>query len=493
LSLAHIHHFDLTDGELESIRTVIDGSLSSYDEIDKWAEPKLPVLYPRQTGRRPSAEENRLGGWAWRCSIAGAESGPLVGKRIAVKDTISVAGMPLYNGSAVMEGFVSDIDAPVVTRMLDAGGEITGKATCGNMCVDGLSHVSHPWRVKNPFDPAYMTGGSSSGSAALVGSGAVDIALGCDQGGSIRAPASWCGVFGLKPTYGLVPYTGIISLEPTLDHVGPMTKTVTDLAVTLEAIAGRDPHDPRTLVAPMDTPSYCSALVPDVRGKRIALVSEGFEFAGAEPVVEESVREALETYVQLGASVEEISFPCHREAGHLFTAVVNAGLWSNMMHGEGVGRGLMGYYDTHFAGFFALARRSRANDFPINLKMIILLAAYMAKLYHGRHYTKAQNMRRTLRAAYDSLLEQYDYLAMPTTPQRARTYDPALLEPTAENIRASLDMIGNLNPFNLTHHPALTIPCGSPDGRPVGLHLVARHWGERELLRAAYAFEQHTS
>jgi amidase len=493
LLLAYEHHFTLTDQELEAILTIIDESLNSYDIIDQWKEPKLPVNYPRDPGYMPSIEENTLGGWAWCCSIKGAEKGRLSGKRIAVKDNIAVAGIPLLNGSAVMKGFIADVDATIITRILDAGGEIAGKAMCGNMCFDGLSHASYPRPVMNPFNPAYMTSGSSSGSAALVGSGAVDIALGCDQGGSIRGPASWCGVIGLKPTYGLVPYTGILSLEPTLDHVGPITTTVKDMALILEVIAGRDQYDPRTNIAPKEVPLYSSTLVPNVRGKRIALIKEGFEWPASEPEVEESVRMALEKYVKLGAHVKEVSLPWHKDASHVFGAVVNEGSWGNMVHGEGVGNGFLGYYDTHVAEFFALARRLRGDDFPINIKLVTLLASYMANRYHRRYYNKAQNLRYTLRAAYDSLLREYDFLAMPTTPQRARIYEPDLIEPTADNIRASMNMIGNLCPFNLTHHPALSIPCGISNGRPVGLQLIAKHWEESDLLCVAYAFEQQTS
>lgn len=489
---ARAFHFELTEQELDSFLTLADGSLASYDRIDQLPEPKLPVRYPRQPGQRPTAEENPLGGWAWRCSVRGAEEGPLSGTRVAVKDTIAVAGIPLSNGTAIMEGFVSDVDATVVTRILDAGGEIAGKAMCENMCFSGASHTSHPWPVLNPYDPAYMASGSSSGSAALVGSGAVDMALGCDQGGSIREPAAWCGVLGLKPTWGLVPYTGILSLEPTLDHVGPMTATVEDMALLLDVIAGPDPLDPRTLVAPSERPSYREALEPAVRGQRIALIREGFEWPASEPEVEETVRAALGELTRLGAEVTEISFPWHQDASHLFTAVAFEGAWSHMIRDEGAGHGRLGYYDTHALDFFGRARRARAHDFPTNVKLVTVVGAYMAERYQGRYYAKAQNLRRTLRAAYDELFQEYDLLAMPTTPQRARPYDLGLLEPTVENIAASLDMINNTCPFDLTHHPALSIPCGLSEGRPVGLQLVAPHWQEARLLQAAYAFEQET-
>src|SRR6201997_4466193 len=197
--IARSYNLNLSRDDLESFRKLMDGVLASYRRLDQFAEPTLPVKYRRDAGYRPAASENRLNAWYWRCSIKGAPSGPLAGKKIAIKDNVCVAGIPMMNGSNVLEGYVPDVDATIVTRILDAGGEITGKAVCEHLCFSGGSHTSDPMPVHNPHKRGYSAGGSSSGSAALVGAGEVDMAIGGDQGGSIRIPACWCGIVGLKP------------------------------------------------------------------------------------------------------------------------------------------------------------------------------------------------------------------------------------------------------------------------------------------------------
>ena len=242
--IAEGYNLDSTLEELESFRGLIEPVLASYGRIDQLAEPALPVKYPRRPGHRPRAEENPLGAWYWRTEIVGAPEGPLAGKTAAIKDNVCVAGVPMMNGTSVLEGYVPDVDATVVTRILDAGGTILGKAVCESLCFSGGSHTSDTGPVHNPHNPSHTAGGSSSGSAALVAAGEVDMAMGGDQGGSIRIPAGWCGIYGLKPTYGLVPYTGIFPIELTLDHTGPMARTAADVALLLEAVAGPDGLDP---------------------------------------------------------------------------------------------------------------------------------------------------------------------------------------------------------------------------------------------------------
>src|SRR5215208_7564572 len=216
----------LDEEKVRSFIGLVEGTLASYARLDQLAEPELPVKYPRSGGYRPDREENPLNAWYYKCSIKGAENGPLSGKRIAIKDNVCVAGVPMMNGSSALEGYVPEFDATVVTRILDAGGEISGKAVCEHLCFSGGSHTSDTGPVLNPHDHAHSAGGSSSGSAALVAAGEVAMAIGGDQGGSIRMPANHCGIVGLKPTFGLVPYTGIAPLEITIDVCGPMTANV---------------------------------------------------------------------------------------------------------------------------------------------------------------------------------------------------------------------------------------------------------------------------
>src|SRR5437588_9914412 len=247
---AQTYDLHLSDADLESFASLMSATFESYRRIDQLPEPALTVRYPRSGGYRPSAEENPLNAWYQKCSIKGASTGILAGKRIAIKDNVCVAGVPMMNGASVLEGYTPEIDATVVTRILDAGGTILGKSVCENLCFSGGSHTSDTGPVRNPHDPARSTGGSSSGSAALVAAGEVDVAIGGDQGGSIRIPSCWCGVYGLKPTHGLVPYTGVFPIELTLDHTGPIAGSVADVALLLEAIAGPDGLDPRQANGP---------------------------------------------------------------------------------------------------------------------------------------------------------------------------------------------------------------------------------------------------
>lgn len=486
--IARLYNFELSAEELTAFKGFMDSIIASYEWLDTLPEPGLPVRYPRDAGWRPAPQDNPYGAWAWRCSIKGAPDGPLAGKKVALKDNIAVQGLPLLNGSALMDGYVPTADATIVTRLLDAGAEVIGKTVCEDLCFSGGSHTSYPWPVRNPRDPSRIAGGSSSGSGVVVANGEADIAIGGDQGGSIRIPASWCGIFGIKPTYGLVPYTGIFPIELTLDHTGPMASNVPDLALALEVIAGRDGLDPRQGATPETLPRYSQELARGARGLRIGIVREGFGWPGvSETDVDEVVREAAHRFANLGAQVREISVPLHREGVHFWNGVGIEGTWAIMVRGEGMGHGWLGYYDTALVEFYGRSRRTRAQDFSPTVKMVLLLGHYLGERYHGRYYARGQNLRRTLRAAYDAALQEVDLLAMPTTPQKAQPFPSGGL---AEYMAAALNMINNTCPFDVTGHPAINVPCGESGGLPIGLMLVGRHFEETTLLRAAHAFER---
>ncbi|KAJ8301556.1 hypothetical protein KUTeg_020543 [Tegillarca granosa] len=253
----------------------------------------------------------RNGSLYWKCDIKGAPTGKLAGKTIALKDTICVAGVPMMNGSKIWEGYTPEFDATIVTRILDAGGNIKGKAVCEDMCFSGSSCTTSYGPLKNPYDETRTTGGSSCGSGLLVARGEVDMAIGGDQGGSIRIPAAWCGLVGLKPTWGLVPYTGAIPMETTLDHLGPITKTVKDCAILLEVLAGYDNgNDPRQ-IPNIQVPEYTKLIDSPITGKKIAVLKEGFNYC--DPGVEECIRKALSVFSEIGATVEEVSIPLHQD------------------------------------------------------------------------------------------------------------------------------------------------------------------------------------
>jgi amidase len=481
-------HLTLSPEDLTSFWGLTDGVIASYRRLDELAEPRPLVKYPRTTGHRPGGEENKLNAWYWKCSIKGAPTGKLAGRKFAIKDNVCVAGIPMMNGTAVLEGYIPDIDATVVARILDAGGEIAGKAVCESLCFSGGSHTSDPMPVHNPHKRGYSAGGSSSGSGALVAAGEVDMAIGGDQGGSIRIPACWCGIVGHKPTYGLVPYTGVFPIELTLDHTGPMARTVADVAVFLEAIAGPDGLDPRQ--RDVRTDNYTEAIKGSVNGLRLAIVREGFGWEGAsEKDVDQMVQDAVHKFERVGAKVTTISLPMHRDGIHVWNAIAVEGATMLMVRGNSMGTNWKGHYTTGLLDVYARGWQSRANDLSETTKLVVMLGQYMQDNYHGRYYAKAQNLARSLRAAYDEALQQADLLVMPTLPMKATPIPP----PTAsreEYVARALEMIPNTCPFDVTGHPALTVPCGTSNGLPVGMMLVGRHWEDGTVLRAGHAFEQ---
>src|SRR5215469_510326 len=301
----------LPETDLAAHHEALLPAFEAYSHLDQVPDELPPVTYPRLPGRRPLPEENRHGAWYVKTEIEGVAQGPLKGKRIALKDNICLAGVPMMNGASTMESYVPDVDATVATRILDAGGTIAGKTVCEYFCFSGGSHTSATGPVHNPHRMGYSAGGSSSGSACLVGLGEVDMALGGDQGGSIRMPSSYCGIYGMKPTHGLVPYTGIMPIELTLDHTGPMTATVEDNALLLEVLAGPDGLDPRQYGAAAKP--YREALGRGATGLRIAVIEEGFGHSQALPQLDAIVREAAERFKGLGAAVDSVSIPMHRE------------------------------------------------------------------------------------------------------------------------------------------------------------------------------------
>jgi len=340
--------------------------------------------------------------------------------------------------------------------------------------------------VHNPRKPGYSAGGSSSGSAALVAAGEVDMAIGGDQGGSIRIPASYCGIYGMKPTHGLVPYTGIMPIELTLDHSGPMTATVADNALLLEVLAGADGLDPRQY-APRTAP-YTEALGRGVDGLRIGLVKEGFGHHNSEKDVDASVRSAAAVFGKLGAKVGEVSVPMHAMGPAIWSPIALEGATELMMKGNGFGTNWRGLYVTSLIDAHS-AWRHRADELSDTLKLSMLLGHYFVKHHRGHFYAKAQNLSRKLRDAYDAALADFDVLVMPTLPLKATPLPPADA-PREVSIQRAFEMISNTAPFDATGHPAMSLPCGQSDGLPIGLMLVGKHWEESTIYRAAHAFEQ---
>jgi len=477
-----------SEEEIKSHLEILRPNFEAYNLLDQMSDYIPEVKYPRTPGYTPEGGENGLNAWYRKSTVRGAKAGPLAGHKIVLKDNINLAGVPMMNGASTLEGYIPEFDATVVTRILEAGGEIAGKAHCEYFCLSGGSHTNARNAVKNAHNPQYSSGGSSSGCGALVGSGEIDMAIGCDQGGSIRIPASWNGCVGMKATHGLVPYTGIMPIEATIDYTGPITNNVTNNALLLDVIAGEDNLDPRQY-APQ-TQDYLAALGGDISGLKIGLVKEGFGRPESEPDVDETVRKAAAKLQELGAVVEEVSIPWHNTGSAIWLAIVMEGLMVQMMHGNGMGFNWGGLYNVGLIDAHA-SWRQRADDLSDSLKTCMLTGQYMLKKYRGRYYAKAQNLNRRLRQEYNKHLANFDLLLMPTTPMKA-TLLPGKDAGMEENIQKAFEMTGNTCPFDASGHPALTIPVGMSEGLPVGMMLVGKHYDEATLYKAAFAFEKTT-
>jgi amidase len=485
--IAERYRFGLSPQDVEAFRVIIAGATGSYDAVERMYQARLPEM-PDRPHRWPAGAENELGAWYVTTEIKGADGGPLAGRRVAIKDNIAVAGVPMMNGSATVEGYVPLRDATVVTRLLDAGATITGKSVCEDLCFSGGSHTSRTGPVRNPWDRARSAGGSSSGSAALVAAGLADLALGGDQGGSVRIPSAFCGTVGHKPTHGLVPYTGAFPIENTIDHLGPITRTVSDAALMLGVLAGRDGLDPRQRDDPPAV-DYLAGLDAGVAGLRIGVVSEGFGIPGlSQPGVDETVRRAVARLGEAGAVVSEVSIPWHRDGLHVWNVIATDGAVAQMIDGNAYGMNSPGLYDPELIAHYARGRRDHAAQMSASLKLTALTGRYAIDRYDGRHYAMARNLALELRAAYDAALAAADVLVMPTLPIVASVI-PAADAGREEKLARSLEMIANTAPFDVSGHPATSVPADLSDGLPVGLMIVGRHFDDATCLRVARAYE----
>jgi amidase len=485
--IAARYRLGLDADDIESFRVLVTGALTSYDLVEKLYLATVTDALVRPCAW-PEEPANQLGAWYIRTAIGPTADGPLAGRTLAVKDNIEVSGIPMMNGSATVEGFVPRLDATVVTRVLGAGATITGKAVCEDLCFSGGSHTSRTGPVRNPWDLARSAGGSSSGSAALVAAGEVDLALGGDQGGSVRIPAAFCGTVGHKPTYGLVPYTGAFPIENTLDHLGPITRTVRDAAVLLGVMAGPDGLDPRQRNVPPPV-DYLAGLDDGVAGLRIAVVTEGFGIPGlSQPGVDATVRAAIGTLAAAGAVVSEVSIPWHRDGLHVWNVIATDGATAQMIDGNGYGMNAAGRYDPDLMAHYAAGRRRHGAQLAETLKLTALAGRYAIDQGHGRHYAMARNLALELTAAYDAALADADVLVMPTLPIVASVL-PGPGASREEQLARSLEMIANTAPIDVSGHPAISVPAGLSDGLPVGLMIIGRHFEDARCLQVARAYE----
>ncbi len=414
---------------------------------------------------------------------AGDPLGPLAGVPIALKDNICTRGMRTTASSRIIANFVPPYDATVVHRLEAAGAVIVGKTNCDEFAMGSSNENSAFGPVRNPWATDRTPGGSSGGSAAAVAAGCVPIALGSDTGGSIRQPGSFCGVVGLKPTYGRVSRYGLLAFASSLDQIGPLTRTVADAALTLSVIAGADTADATS--SREAVPRYAAALSGDVRGVRIgvprAFVSEG---------VDEGVRRAfdasLDTLRAAGATLVDIELPHAKYAIPVYYLVATAEASSNLARYDGV---RYGHRATDARDLKEMYSQTRDEGFGAEVKRRIMLGTYVLSAgYYDAFYLKAQQVRTLLRRDYEQAFETVDVVAMPASPTPAFR----LGEKTADPLQMYLTDIFTVS-ANLAGLPGISIPCGFAGERlPVGLQLMGRMFDEETMLRVADAYERLT-
>jgi len=412
---------------------------------------------------------------------------PLAGVPLALKDIYCTKGIETTCGSRILKGFVPPYDAEVVERCRRNGLVSVGKANMDEFAMGSSTENSAFGVTRNPWDLDRVPGGSSGGSAAAMAGSEAVVAMGTDTGGSIRQPASFCGVVGLKPTYGRVSRYGVIAFASSLDQVGPITKDVRDCALMMNVLAGRDPRDSTSIDAPV--PDYTRALMPDLGGLRIGLVKEFMEYQGhrVEPEVDVAIRAAMGTLQELGAAVEEVSLPSLNYSIPVYYIIAPAEASSNLARYDGVQYGYRASDED--LDIIAMYSRTRDEGFGAEVKRRIMLGTYaLSAGYYDAYYLKASQVRTLIRRDFDTAFERFDVLAGATSPTTAFRLGEKADDPLAMYLSDVCTI-----PVNMGGLPGMSIPCGfSEEGLPVGLQLVGKALGEETLLRTAYAFEQST-
>lgn len=411
------------------------------------------------------------------------KQGPLAGVPISLKDNLCTDGWETTCASNILKGYIPPYDATVVRKLKEAGAIIVGKCNMDEFAFGSSSETSAFGPVKNPWDVSRVPGGSSGGSAAAVGADEAICALGSDTGGSIRQPASFCGVVGIKPTYGRVSRYGLLAFGSSLDQIGPLTKTVEDAAILLNVIAGHDPMDSTSAEVPV--PDFTKALQKDLKGLKIGLPKEHFQ-AGLDPEVEKALREATKVYQDLGARVIDISLPHTQYAVHVYYVVATAEASSNLGRYDGVRYGAR----VESSNLTDMYVETRDQGFGPEAKRRILLGAFVLSAgYYDAYYLRGLKVRTLIRQDFERAFEKVDVILTPTAPTPPFKLGEKMNDPLSMYL-SDLYTI----PANLAGNPAISTPGGFSSGNlPIGIQLVGKPFDEETILRAAFAFEQATN
>jgi aspartyl-tRNA(Asn)/glutamyl-tRNA(Gln) amidotransferase subunit A len=478
---------NLLDATARSIRDgVATGQLSAVDVVRACLDRIAAVNPALNAFNLVDAERAQSRAQAVdRRRAEGSTLGPLAGVPIALKDNMNVRGMRTTASSRILERFVPPYDATVVRHLENAGAIIVGKTNCDEFAMGSSTENSAFGPVRNPWALDRIPGGSSGGSAAAVASRCVPLALGSDTGGSIRQPAAFCGVVGLKPTYGRVSRYGLLAFASSLDQIGPFARTVADAALVLSALSGADPCDATT--ADESVPDFTRALTGDVKGVRVG-VPRAFVSHGVDEDVREAFEGALDALRSAGATLVDVELPHAQYAIPVYYLVCTAEASSNLARYDGVKYGYRAPAAKHDS-LKDMYSRSRDEGFGPEVKRRIMLGTYVLSAgYYDAFYLKALQVRTLLRRDYDQAFERADVIAMPTTP----TPPFRLGEKTGDPLQMYLADVFTVS-ANLAGLPGISVPCGfSPDGLPIGFQLMGRMFDESTLLRVADAYEGST-
>ncbi|ATY12605.1 hypothetical protein CU254_20700 [Amycolatopsis sp. AA4] len=470
----------VSPAELPEVQELLAEILETVGSLPR---PEPSAAAPR-TVRAPSTEDDPLHAVSWWTDAEPTGSGALNGFRVAVKDCVAVSGVPMTAGSALLADFRPDADSTVVARLRAAGARIVATTRMDELGLAAGGDTGPGGAVRNPFDPARTAGGSSAGCAAALHYPGVDVAVGADQGGSVRVPAAWCGLFGLKPTRGLVPATGSLGIDHTVDHLGPLARTTADLARVLDVLAGPDGADPRQvgLPEPVDYSAAVAEAPASLAGVRLGLV----RLPGTTPEVQTALELTVAALTKLGATVVPVDLPELADAGALCFGTTVEGTAALLASG-GNGYQWLGQYWPELANGLARGWRERAGDLGLAAKAVLLAGSYLQETYRGEWYAIAQNARGRLVRGYVRALDGVDALLAPTTPGLPH---PVEVASPIERVRRGWAVLANTAPANLTGHPALSMPLAEAAGLPVGVMLTGRHFEDARLLRIAAVCER---
>ncbi|WCT55113.1 Asp-tRNA(Asn)/Glu-tRNA(Gln) amidotransferase subunit GatA [Paenibacillus kyungheensis] len=415
--------------------------------------------------------------------VSGEARGLLFGLPVGVKDNIVTEGLRTTCGSQFLKNYDPIYNATVADKLRQADAVTIGKLNMDEFAMGGSNENSSFAPVRNPWNLDYVPGGSSGGSAAAVAAGEAYFTLGSDTGGSIRQPASYCGVVGLKPTYGLVSRFGLVAFASSLDQIGPLTKNVEDSAYVLQAIAGYDAKDSTS--AKVDIPDYVSALSGEIKGLKIAVPSE-YIGEGVDAEVKQSIMDALAVLEGLGAEWEEVSLPHTEYAVATYYLLASSEASSNLARFDGVRYGVRA---ENPGNLLELYHQSRSEGFGDEVKRRIMLGTYaLSSGYYDAYYLKAQKVRTLIKRDFDNVFEKYDVIIGPTAPTTAFKLGSQLDDPLTMYLNDILTI-----PVSLAGVPAISVPCGFASGLPVGMQIIGKAFDEQTVLRVAHAFEQNTN